>query len=62
MKNGFYLSPDGLHILELWKDPKTSIVYKVYDDLARGYEDYQAAIVLYEYEVIYLFSAWEILE
>lgn len=60
MKEGFYLSPDGLHIVELSKKIWFENVFNVFG-LAYGYEDTFFFDGL-DYELEIIFSSWEILE
>ncbi len=57
MKEGFYLSPDGLHIVELEIGLYCS---KVIHNYLR-YGDVYSSLV-HNVSLEYLFSAWEILE
>ncbi len=62
MKEGFYLSPDGLHIVEIIRVVACPEYYKVYNNIDLFYRCTTALLEGHEKEMPTLFSTWEVLE
>jgi len=60
MKEGFYLSPDGLVVVEVIQSPVSSILFRVCIPISSKRNDTLA--ILFRDEIEGLFSAWEVLE